>query len=87
MTLSLRSWNAGTSSLTSVISAYPNPGYSFIGWQNPNNKSLSPSFKSPTITFTTDSNASLIANFKPVTQSISTRSSGNGNIKMNPMKV
>ena len=38
--LSLRSWNAGTSSLTSVISAYPNPGYSFIGWQNPNNKSL-----------------------------------------------
>ena len=78
--LSLRSWNAGTSSLTSVISAYPNPGYSFIGWQNPNNKSLSPSFKSPTITFTTDSNASLIATFKPVTQSISTRSSGNGNI-------
>lgn len=77
---SLRSWNAGTSSLTSVISAYPNPGYSFIGWQNPNNKSLSPSFKSPTITFTTDSNASLIATFKPISQSISTRSTGNGNI-------
>ena len=75
--LSSRLWNPGASTLTSVITAYPNPGYSFIGWQNPNNKSITPHIKSPSITFTTDENASLIATFKPITKDISTRTSGN----------
>ena len=78
--LSLRTWNAGTSSLSSTITAFPNPGYSFIGWGNPDNETISPSYKSPTITFTMDQNASLVANFSPISLDTSFRVSGNGSV-------
>ena len=75
---SLRDWNNTTLTLTSVITANPNQGYSFLGWANPDNKTISPRFKSPTITFTTDSNASLVAKFAKNTISTITRINGNG---------
>jgi len=74
----LRSWNPGTFTLTSSITATPNPGYSFLGWRNLDNKTLTPHFKSPTITFVTDSNASLVAQFAKNTIDVVTRVSGNG---------
>jgi hypothetical protein len=78
---SQREWNASNATLTSVITATPNIGYSFIGWQNPGNKSISPNFKSPSITFTTDANASLIAHFSKNTTGVITRISGNGSVQ------
>ena len=75
---SLRVWDPGTSTLSSSITATPNPGYSFLGWSNPNAKSITPSFRSPTITFSTDENASLIAQFQKNTVDVATRVSGNG---------
>jgi hypothetical protein len=57
---SLRVWNNSNFTLASVITATPNLGYSFLGWANPDNKTISPNFKSPSITFTTDANASLV---------------------------
>ena len=77
----LREWNASNATLKSTITATPNPGYSFIGWQNPNNKSITPNFKSPRITFTTDANASLIAHFSKITIDTITRISGNGTVQ------
>ena len=78
---SLREWNASNATLSSVITATPNPGYSFIGWHNPDNKSISPDFKSPRITFTTDSNASLIAQFSKDIIDTTIRISGNGSVQ------
>ena len=75
---SLRDWNNSNTTLTSVITATPNPGYSFLGWENPDSKTISPNFKSPNITFTTDSNASLVAKFTKNIVSSITRINGNG---------
>ena len=75
---SLRDWNNSNFTLASVITATPNPGYSFLGWANPDNKTISPNFKSPSITFTTDANASLVAKFAKNTISTLTRINGNG---------
>ena len=73
-----RIWNGGTLILTSSITATPNPGYSFLGWSNPDNKTISPNFKAPSITFVTDSNASLVARFAKNTIEATVRTSGNG---------
>ncbi|MBT3637997.1 MAG: hypothetical protein HN531_13750 [Opitutae bacterium] len=75
---SLRAWDPGTSTLSSSITATPNPGYSFLGWSNPDAKSITPSFRSPTITFATDENASLIAQFQKNVIGVATRLSGDG---------
>jgi uncharacterized repeat protein (TIGR02543 family) len=75
---SLRTWNPGTSTLSSSITATPNAGYSFLGWSNPDAKSISPTFRSPTITFSTDENASLIAQFQKNVVGVTTRLSGAG---------
>ncbi|MBN38370.1 MAG: hypothetical protein CMI29_07875 [Opitutae bacterium] len=75
---SLRTWNPGTSTLNSTITATHNPGYSFLGWSNPDAKVISPSFRSPTISFSTDVNASLIAQFQKNVVGVATRHSGNG---------
>lgn len=74
----LRAWNGGTLILTSTITATPNPGYSFLGWSNPDTKTLTPHFKSPAITFVTDSNASLVAQFVKNTVEAVARVSGDG---------
>jgi uncharacterized repeat protein (TIGR02543 family) len=74
----LREWNNSTTTLSSVITATPNPGYSFLGWENPDSKIISPNFKSPTVTFTTDTNTSLIAKFTKNIVSSITRINGNG---------
>ncbi len=74
----LMDWNQTSAILSSVITATPNSGYTFLGWHNPNNKTISPNFKSPSITFTTDSNASLVAKFSKNSVDTITRVSGNG---------
>lgn len=74
----LRVWNSGTLTLSSIITATPNPGYSFLGWSNPDNKTITPHFKSPTIMFVTDSNASLVAQFVKNTVEAVARVSGSG---------
>jgi hypothetical protein len=75
---SQRVWNLGASTLSSVIKATPNPGYSFVGWRNPDGKTITPGFRSPVITFVTDANASLIAEFKKNVVDAVARVSGNG---------
>ncbi|MAL85156.1 MAG: hypothetical protein CMI23_02205 [Opitutae bacterium] len=77
---SLREWNSSSAILKSVISVTPNPGYSFIGWENLDNKIISPHFKSRTISFTTDSNASLNAKFVKNIPEIASRVTGNGSV-------
>jgi uncharacterized repeat protein (TIGR02543 family) len=75
---SLRTWDPGTSTLSSSITATPNSGYSFLGWSNPDAKGITPSFRSPSITFSTDDNASLIAQFQKNVVGVATRLSGDG---------
>ncbi len=77
---SLREWNSSTAILKSIISATPKQGYTFLGWRNPDNKTIYPHFRSQLITFTTDSNASLIAEFVKNNPNITSRITGNGNI-------
>jgi uncharacterized repeat protein (TIGR02543 family) len=74
----LRTWDPGNSTLSSSITATPNSGYSFLGWSNPDAKGITPSFRSPTITFDTDENASLIAQFQRNVVGVATRLSGDG---------